>query len=69
MAKAYKVAGNKDRGYAVVQVAGGIEYDLLGERKLAVAIKNILNEGIGPEWDPVLSELERRGISAETGIQ
>jgi hypothetical protein len=68
MLKLYKVVGKKDSGYAVVTHAGAIEYDLLGERKLAVAIKGILNAGIGPEWDLVLPELERRGISSETGI-
>lgn len=61
--KLYRVIGHKDRGYAVVQKGGGIEYDLLETRELAVKIRDVLNAGVGPDWDEVSVELERMGAS------
>lgn len=57
----YKVVGAKTRGYAVVYVVGGgIEYDLIDRKEDAEEICEILNRGIGPEWDLVESELDKR---------
>lgn len=65
MRKDYKLVGVKKRGYAVVHKSGGIEYDLLETRELAVVIRDVLNAGIGPEWDAVSAELETRGWHSE----
>lgn len=49
----YKVKGNHLAGYAVLSESGGIEYDLLESRTEAEEICEVLNDGIGPEWDAV----------------
>jgi len=56
----YKVEGNHVRGYAVVHESGGIEYDLLESRAEADEICEVLNEGVGPEWDAVEKALRER---------
>ncbi len=56
----YHVVGNEQTKYAVVDNLGGIVYDLLDSRKEAVAIKNVLNKGIGPEWDAVSAALAKK---------
>jgi len=61
----YKVVGSKGSGFAVVDRAGATEYDLIKTRECAVAIKNVLNRGIGPEWDAVEAELVRTGKPIE----
>lgn len=58
----YKVVGGEAQGYAVVARSGGIEYDLIETKAMAVAIRRVLNAGIGPEWDAVERELQRRGV-------
>lgn len=60
MKQIYSVEGNTKRGFAVVDHHGAIEYDLLESRKEATQIKNVLNSGIGPEWDAVSQELRAR---------
>ena len=57
-AEHYRIVGNKKDGYAVLTSNGAIEYDLLESRSLAVQIRNILNRGIGPDWDAVEREME-----------
>jgi hypothetical protein len=55
--------------WAVVGSKGGaILYDLLESEKLATEIRDIVNDGIGPEWDLVNEELERRRASGKLGI-
>jgi hypothetical protein len=54
--KEYKVSG-----LAVVgRKDNAIMYDLLDSKLEAIKICEILNEGIGPDWDEVGPELERR---------
>ena len=55
----YHVEGNHVTGYAILTENGGIEYDLLESRTEADEICEVLNSGIGPEWDAVIAELER----------
>lgn len=56
---AYRVVGGSVRGFAVIAATGAIEYDLLERRVDANDICEILNRGIGPEWDAVEAELDR----------
>lgn len=62
----YRVVGNHKDGYAVVQ-GGAIEYDLLETRSDANAIRDVLNDGFGPEWEAVEAELERRRTAERRG--
>lgn len=55
----YEVVGAKSRGYAVVMKNGVIEYDLIEKKEDAEEICDILNRGIGPEWDAVEAELDK----------
>ncbi|HXN71491.1 MAG TPA: hypothetical protein VN861_02945 [Candidatus Acidoferrales bacterium] len=54
----YRVTGNRPFGVSVI--GGGLEYDLIYARKDADIICGILNEGIGPEWDDVEPEFNKR---------
>lgn len=60
MGKPYLVTGNKTSGYAVLTPDGAVKYDLLDTRSKASDIAAVLNDGIGPEWDAVERELDRR---------
>lgn len=53
----YYVDGNHVTGYGVFLVGGGIEYDLIDTKQEADEICEVLNRGIGPEWDAVEAEL------------
>lgn len=55
----YRVAGNRKDKYFVLE-DGGVLYDLLESRDEARAIRDVLRDGIGPEWDAVDAELQRR---------
>jgi len=49
----------------VCEVGGGVLYDLIdmpiaAARKEASVIARICNSGIGPDWDSVSAEMERR---------
>ena len=56
--QAYHVEGNHVAKYAIVLENGAVEYDLLDTRTEADEICEVLNCGIGPEWDAVITELE-----------
>lgn len=53
----YHVEGNHITGYCILLPNGGIEYDLLETRQEADEICEVLNQGIGPEWDEVEAAL------------
>lgn len=56
-------------GFGVVTQSGAIVYDLLETRREAEEICDVLNSGIGPEWDAVSAELERRTAQPQTQEQ
>lgn len=53
----YYVEGNHLTGYFILMQGGGIEYDLLETKQEADEICEVLNRGIGPEWDEVEAAL------------
>lgn len=55
-----KRATYRAKGVAVLDALGGSVYDLLKSKEEACKIRDILNDGIGPEWDAVEPELYRR---------
>jgi hypothetical protein len=56
----YKVVGHAKIGFAVLE-DGAILYDLLERKSIANAIRDVLRDGIGPDWNAVEAELEKRG--------
>lgn len=56
----YRVTGSAKTGFAVVTAQGAIEYDLILSRKEAEQIRDILNDGVGPEWEAVANEMKSR---------
>lgn len=57
--KQYRIVGAEPE-FGIEAVKGGIIYDLLPKAD-AVNVCAVLNSGVGPEWDAVEAELERRG--------
>lgn len=55
--KNYEVIGAKP--WAVAEKRGGIVYDLLETKGEAKRICDVLNMGIGPEWESVEKALKR----------
>jgi len=56
----YKVVGDNQFGFAVTDAKGGTLYDLIESRTEADSIRDVLNSGIGPEWNAVENELAMR---------
>jgi hypothetical protein len=59
----YTISGHATIGFAILE-DGAILYDLLETKQQARVIRDVLLDGIGPEWDAVKAELEKRGIAA-----
>jgi hypothetical protein len=54
----YHVIGERLTGYAVVSdQTGCADYDLIESRMEALDICRLLNEGVGPEWEPIAKRL------------
>ncbi len=62
-ARLYSVVGNHSLGYGVRHRDRYLEYDLLESRSLATLICEILNAGIGPDWEAVEEEIDRRTLA------
>jgi hypothetical protein len=55
----YQVVG-KASYWGVALPNGLLEYDLLKSQEEAQTIAAVLNEGKGPEWDKIKTEVKRR---------
>ena len=71
MKNSYHVVGSKSVGYGVRHIDGYMEYDLLESRTLAKLICEILNQGIGPQWDAIEDEIDLLSLSSriQAGIK
>ncbi len=59
--KGFAIVGNAIKKYAITQ-DGGILYDLIEDRALAVDILALLQSGVGPEWDAIERALEGKAL-------